>query len=228
MERNSKAKMWESFRADARREDAEIENKISQLETQAASSEAAAAYAALERAQETALSSVRHLQTVVKSMSDLVTTMRREGGTDPAELATMSKHTQRFDEVVLDKSTTIRRLMIDARRRREKAELLTKVHTQIAVHDDETDTRHLTSEQESLRHTQRRTRELLEQAAENRAKLREQRNMFTGIGDKALGIAEQVPVVKDLLKRIDAKRRREAVILAIIIALCFVMVFMFW
>jgi len=226
MDFNGQRKMWESFRADARRKDTELENRLTKLEALAHKCDAST-YADFSRAHEQAQVELNELTSVIRSMSDVVSSQMTQAGPE-TEVGAMHRATQRLEDVGQDKQTALKRVLMEARKRKERAELLHNVHTEIAIHDESEEMRHLANEQDSLRHTQRQTRTLLEQAEANRDKLRQQREMFNRIGDNALSIAEQVPVIKDLLKRIDAKRRREAVVLAIVIAICLLLVILFW
>ena len=226
MDFNGQRKMWESFRADARRKDTDLENRLTKLEALAHKCDAAT-YAEFSRAYDAAQVELNELTSVIRSMSDVVSSQMTQNGPDN-EVGAMHRATQRLEDVAQDKQASLKRVSMEARKRKERAELLHNVHTEIAIHDESEEMRHLANEQDSLRHTQRQTRTLLEQAEANRDKLRQQREMFNRIGDNALAVAEQVPVIKDLLKRIDSKRRREAVILAIVIAICLLLVIVFW
>jgi Golgi SNAP receptor complex protein 1 len=226
MDFNGQKKMWESFRAEARRKDTDLEAKLTRLEALAYKCDGAS-YADFARHHEAAQQEVNELATVVNSMGDVMNSSVTRGGAQ-TEVAAMKRATQRFEDVVQEKQTTLKKLSMEAKKRKERAELLHNVHTEIAIHDETSEMRHLAGEQESLRHAQRHTRQLLDQAEANRQRLRQQREFFNRIGDNVLAVADQVPVIKDLLKRIDSKRRREAVILAIVIAICLILVLVFW
>ena len=122
----------------------------------------------------------------------------------------------------------LQRLAQDFRKRRERAELLSRVHTEISVYNENSNVRLLASEQDSLQHTHRRLNDILAQADLSRERLKAQRQSFGGIADKVLTIAERVPFINGLLKKIDAKRRRDVVILAVVIAVCLFLVVLFW
>lgn len=226
MEMNGQRKMWESFRAEARRRDAELEAKVNKLETAAHSCDTST-FDAFVQQHDSIGADMNALRGVIASMADVVNSCMTIPGA-ATEVSAMQRATQRFEDVCTEKSVTLRRLLNEARKRKERSELLRNVHTEIAIFDESADMRHLANENESLRHTQRQTRQLLEQADANRAKLRAQREMFEKIGGRAVAIAEQVPVIKDLLKRIDSKRQREAVVVGSCIGLCFLLVFIFW
>ncbi len=220
----SKTRIWESLKADARQLDAEIEGKLSILEGIAlGSAEEATAVTRFEAASEDVDQRLRKMQTVVQSMNDVVRNLPAS-----AEVNAMQKHTQRFDELIQEKQKVVRRLSGDLRRRRERYELLSKVQSEISIYNESSDVRQLSSEQESLKYTQRRLNDILANADTSREKLRAQRQLFTDMGDKAVQIVEKMPFISGVLKRIDAKRRREVVIVGGLISFLMLLVVVFW
>lgn len=220
----SKVRMWESLRADARAHDAEIESKLSKLSllAQEVANNPASAPQFEALADELDRLS-RKLHAVVMSMSDIVDGLPRN-----SETQSLARHTQRFEDLVGEKNQALRRLRTETQKRRERAELLSKVHTEINVFNESSELRSLSSENESLRHTQRKTREILEQAELSRQRLQTQRAMFMGISEKVVSIVEKVPMIGGILRKIDQKRRRDVLILAAIIAICVLLTLAFW
>lgn len=229
----TKVKLWESLRNDARHDDAAIEQRLATLEKLALSEapDASTQRRFKELSQEVE-EQVRKMQSLVMSMGDVVKGLPSSSGpiansTVESTLA-MQRHTQRFEEIVAEKINVIRRLANDFNKRRERSELLGKVHREINVYQESEEMRHLATENDSLKHTQRRLNDILAQADMNRERLKEQRNAFLGIADKALTIAEKVPFINGLLKKIDAKRRRDVIIVALVISVCMFLVVLFW
>lgn len=214
-----KVKMWESLRADCRAQDNEIESRIAQMEALCAATDEVSV-GKLKKLSEEIGKMLQKMQSIVLSMADSLPT--------GPEAATMSRHTQRFEDIIVEKQRAVQRLELEARRRRERAELLHKVHSEISVYNESSDMRTLASEQDSLRYTQKRTRELLDMAEVARNRLAAQRNMFSSIGDKVLTIGEKVPFINAVLKRIDQRRRKNVLILSIVIAICLMLSFIFW
>ena len=210
------AAQWEAFRTEAARHDEQLEAKLTQLEHLAHGGDATS-YAQFERLHRDVQGGLAALQRVVQSMADL----------PPTDHAVV-RQAKRWEDVCLEKRSAVTRIASEAKRRRERAELLTNVHTEINVYDESAELRRLASEQDSAKHTLRRTQEILEQADINKAKLAEQRLTFASIGNKAVGIIETVPVVNAVLRKIDAKRRREAIVVALVIVLCLILIVVFW
>jgi Golgi SNAP receptor complex protein 1 len=220
----SKTRVWESLKADARQLDTEIESKLSILENIAlGAAEEPTAVARFEAASDDVEQRLRKMQTIVQSMHDAARCL-----SNTPEGNTMQKHTQRFDELLQEKQKVVRRLANDLKRRRERHELLSKVQTEINVYNESSDVRQLSSEQDSLRYTQRRLNDILTNADTSREKLRAQRQLFTDMGDKAVQIVEKMPFVNGVLKRIDAKRRREVVIVGGLMSFLMMLVVVFW
>ena len=226
-------RMWESLRGDARYEDAAIENKLSTFERLALSETPdEMTERRFDEARNDLDHHIRKMYSVVLSMSEVVQQIiPTSGGGAPShqDVAAMQKHTGRFEEIVLEKQRLLRRLQQDFAKRKERALLLSKVQHDIGLHQEENESiRHLATEQDSLRHTQRRLNDILSQADMTREKLRAQRQTFNNVADKAVQIAERIPFINGLLKRIDAKRRRDAVVVAVVIAVCLFLIFLFW
>lgn len=60
--------------------------------------------------------------------------------------------------------------------------------------------------------------------------LKEQRQVFEGIGDKLMNLGSKFPVVNGLLKAISRKKSRDTIVLASVIAACmlFLIVYIMW
>lgn len=60
--------------------------------------------------------------------------------------------------------------------------------------------------------------------------LKEQRQVFEGVGDKLVDLASKFPVVNGLLKAISRKKSKDTIVLASVIAACllFLIVYVMW
>lgn len=226
MDFQGQKRMWESFRAEARRKDDDVEQRLSKLEATAHKVDGTT-FSEFGKLHDSIQHDLHELAAVIASMNDIVSSNVTRGGSE-AELSAMVQATRRFDDLLKEKDTALKRINLEAKKRKERSELLHNVHTEIAIHDGSAELRHLANEGDSLKHTQRATRNLIAQSDANRLRLQQQRERFVRMADNVLAIAEQVPVVKDLLKRIDARRRREAVVVAIVVALCLLIVLLCW
>ena len=222
---SSKYKVWDSCRSEARRLDSEIEQKLSSLESIAHGLSDSATLARFERELKETSNNLDRFTTVVSSLSELSGQMLDEG--DP-EAQNAARHTSRFEEIVHDKRTELNRLGQEARKRYERGQLLSRVQNEIAAFDEKSDLRTATKEQEAIRRATHGVESILATQARAGEKLSAQRQMFNKIGDKALQLGDQIPFIRDVLKRIDQKRRREYLLLAVLIGFLLFVSFLFW
>lgn len=170
--------------------------------------------------------SLRRLEQIVTNMDDLC----RELGPTSAAV----RHTERFHGLLVEKQNTRRRLASDFRTRKDRVELAVSRRAGDARRrgdgDDEAagaGVRILMDEQTSIQHTLSRVNGLMEQAESTRDRLRMQRERFNEMGDKLVLIAERIPFVQNVLRRIDARRRREVVVLGSVLS-SFMFIFVFF
>lgn len=225
MNHSSKYKVWDSCRSEARRLDTDIEQKLSALESIAHGLSDSTVLARFERELKDATSSLDRFATVVTSLSELSGQMLDEN--DP-EAQAAARHTARFEEIAQDKRVAINRLGQEARKRFERGQLLSRVQTDIAAFDEKSDLRTATQEQDAIRKATLGVESILATQARAGEKLSAQRQMFNRIGDKALQVGDQIPFIRDVLKRIDQKRRREYLLLGLLIGFLMFIAFLFW
>ncbi|KAG5488824.1 hypothetical protein JIQ42_00441 [Leishmania sp. Namibia] len=169
--------------------------------------------------------SLRRLEQTVLSMEEVC----RELGPTSA----VARHTERFRGVLTERQQTRHRLSTEFRQRKDRYELSASrlagdAQRRSGFGDDDASSgvRILMDEQASIQHTLNRVNGLLEQAEGTRDRLRMQRERFNEISDKLLHIAERIPFVQNVLRRIDVRRRREVVVLSTIMSsLMFMLVF---
>ncbi|GET93496.1 golgi SNARE protein-like protein [Leishmania tarentolae] len=161
--------------------------------------------------------SLRQLEQTVLGMEDIC---RELGPTSAA-----ARHTERFRGMLAEKQQTRRRLSMEFRQRKDRYELAASrmagdARRRGGPADDNArgGVRILIDEQMAIQHTLNRVNGLLEQAEGTRDRLRMQRERFNQIGDKVLHIAEHIPFVQNLVRRIDMRRRREVVVLSTVLS----------
>ena len=219
---NGRTKMWESLRTDARGFNADIENKLMVLESLSVAMDDPSVMR-FEQLQNEVENALKKLHGVTMSMADIVSQLPTG-----AETHSMQRHTQRYEDIVAEARRSLQRMARENKKRREKHELIHKVHSEITIYNESNEMRELAREQDSLRNTLRRTRELIDEGESSRSRLAHQRAMLLGIGDKVTSITEKVPFVGDILRKIDKKRRRDVVVLSLVIAICLLLIFFFW
>lgn len=227
---------WESLRADARHHDSQVERVMSELEgivqqsgtTTNSMSPSQISSQTVQRFNQTSeevQKNIRQMQSIVSSMTDVIRDLQVQQA-QVKDLPTMIKHTQRFEGLVSEKNQVVRYLTREFNKKREKGDLLNKVHTAIEMHKENQDLEMLSKERESLAVSRKNVSNLLENASMNRARLEQQRQRFLAITDKVVTILERVPFVSSVLRKIDAKRRRDVVILGMVVAICLFIIVM--
>ncbi|KAL7695840.1 golgi SNARE protein-like protein [Lotmaria passim] len=169
--------------------------------------------------------SLRRLEQTVSSMDYVC----RELGPTSAAV----RHTERFHGLLAEKQSTRQRLATEFRQRKDRCELAASrragdARRRANGEDEGADTgvRILMDEQVSIQHTLNRVNGLVEQAEGTRDRMRMQRERFNEMGDKLVLIAERIPFVQNVLRRIDARRRREVVVLgSVMSSLMFIFIF---
>lgn len=145
-----------------------------------------------------------------------------------AGILTATKHTERFQALYQEKRRALVRLTADFSRRRERLELLPTIAIDLQQYEEEVGVRLLNDEQNAIRHAHARVNNILEQASGTHTRLMQQRERFAAMGDKLVDIADRVPVIQTLLRRIDARRRREAVIAGTVMSIFVFLIVLFW
>ncbi|RHW67723.1 Golgi SNAP receptor complex member 1 [Trypanosoma brucei equiperdum] len=159
------------------------------------------------------------VEVVLQRFETLLETMAETARELPLESAAMT-HMERFQQLAAEKRRTLFRVAADFKRRCERVELLPNISRELDVHREDVGTQLLLKEQESLRHTQRMLNNIIDRGEQAHLQLREQRDTFSSVSDRLLEITQRVPFVKNVLNRIDSRRRREAVIVGALIGLC--------
>ena len=76
-------------------------------------------------------------------------------------------------------------------------------------------------ERNSIANAEKEIDSVLGQALGIQQALANQRNMFNGISTKMRSVADRIPLVNDLMKKIDQKKQRDKYIMALTVGLCF-------
>ncbi|CAD2212931.1 hypothetical protein ADEAN_000036700 [Angomonas deanei] len=145
-------------------------------------------------------------------------------------------HVQRLRSIVQEKRKSFQKLLNDYTRRKEKLELhfLTKNNNKNSNHENENNNNDdasiklLIEEQNAIRHTSSRLNTILEEAEDTHRRLRTQREVyFHQVSDKLLLLAERTPIIRDVLQRIEGRRRREVMVLSAVVGVFLFLVVIF-
>jgi len=131
----------------------------------------------------------------------------------------MSRAIQRHREVYQDYARELQRTKTNAQHALEQANLLTGVRNDIdAYKSSAADS--LLAERGRIDSSHRMTDDILEQAYETRAEFSRQSFSLAGINTRMTGVINTVPGINNLLAMIKTRRRRDSIIIGVIIAVC--------
>lgn len=241
---DSSQRLWDSLRADVRQVDQVLDQQLAQLEDLASINEEnvqvgsassaspsvnvkgdpqqprrtlAEVQRQFDELRAAVEANMRHYERQLQAMTDA-----------SAGNLTSIRHTERFQGLCHEKKRNLQRIGTDFKRRREHLELLPSVAVDLKNYEDEAGTRLLMEEQNAIRHTHGRVTNIIEQASMTQARLQNQRERFVSMGDRLVQIAERIPVIQQVLKRIDARRRLQVVVLGSVLSLCLLLTALFW
>ncbi|KIJ66210.1 hypothetical protein HYDPIDRAFT_174373 [Hydnomerulius pinastri MD-312] len=131
----------------------------------------------------------------------------------------MSRAIQRHREVYQDYSRELRRTKTNVQHALEQANLLTGVRNDIdAYKSSAADS--LLAERGHIDSSHRITDDILEQAYETRAEFSRQSASLAGISTRMTGVISSMPGINNLLAMIKSRRRRDSIIIGVVIAVC--------
>jgi len=126
---------------------------------------------------------------------------------------------QRHREVYQDYVREFQRTKANIQHALEQANLLTGVRNDIdAYKSSAADS--LLAERSRIDSSHRMTDDILEQAYETRAEFSRQSSTLSGIGTRMAGVISTMPGINDILAMIKTRRRRDAIITGVVIAVC--------
>ncbi|EPQ30429.1 uncharacterized protein PFL1_01955 [Pseudozyma flocculosa PF-1] len=150
---------------------------------------------------------------------------------DPTQPPTSSQlhAVQRHREVLMDFTRDLRRSKTNVRHARDRRDLLGSVREDIdaykAQHASDADA--LLAERGHIDNSHQMMDRTLEQAYATRAEFGEQRTALEGISSRMGGAATQVPGLNSVITMIGRRRRRDSVIMGVLIGTCTVLLLMF-
>ncbi|KIK87031.1 hypothetical protein PAXRUDRAFT_35380 [Paxillus rubicundulus Ve08.2h10] len=131
----------------------------------------------------------------------------------------MSRAIQRHREVYQDYARELQRTKTNAQHALEQANLLTGVRNDIdAYQSSAADS--LLAERGRIDSSHRMTEDILEQAYETRAEFSRQSFSLAGINTRMAGVVNTMPGINNLLAMIKSRRRRDSIIIGVVIAVC--------
>ncbi|KZV87999.1 V-snare-domain-containing protein [Exidia glandulosa HHB12029] len=140
---------------------------------------------------------------------------------------TMTHALQRHKEVLQDYTRDFNRTKANVREARDRANLLQNVRSDInaykAAQSSASDS--LLAERGRIDSSHRMTDDLLSQAYETRDEFARQRSAIAGINARMASVMSAFPGLNSLVSMIRSRRRRDAIILGVIIGICTLFLF---
>lgn len=166
--------------------------------------------------------SLKRLSNVIEMMNELFDQLgsTKPNGTGPSYLLT------RHQEVYLEYQRDLRKLRNQLSKSREHAELITSVREEIDSFRNMSSEQYTQKEHSLLDSAHRDTDHIVEMAHVAHSGLINQKSSLSGTFKKIQDAAERFPVINQVMMKIRLRRRRDQVILGIIIALCIFVFFL--
>ncbi|KAH7886044.1 V-snare-domain-containing protein [Phlebopus sp. FC_14] len=162
---------------------------------------------------------VEDLLEKLRETNEALLALSNNPGSAPSQ--SMSRAIQRHREVYQDYAREFGRTRANIKHAVEQASLLTGVRNDIdAYKSSAADS--LLAERGRIDSSHRMTDDILEQAYETRAEFSRQSASLAGISTRITGVMTAMPGINNLLAMIKSRRRRDSVIIGIVIAVCLV------
>ncbi|KIK70619.1 hypothetical protein GYMLUDRAFT_32662 [Collybiopsis luxurians FD-317 M1] len=157
-------------------------------------------------------------------LEKLEETNEQLNGLDPEILSpSMLRAIQRHRELFQDNSREFRRTKSSVQNALDQANLLAGVRNDIdAYKSSAADS--LLAERGRLDSSHRMTDDILNQAYETRADLSRQHSSLSGINTRMSNVLNSMPGINNLVSMIRSRRRRDSIILGVVIGICIILI----
>ncbi|TFK77436.1 V-snare-domain-containing protein [Pluteus cervinus] len=136
----------------------------------------------------------------------------------------MLRAIQRHRELLNDNTRELNRTKASVKQALDQMNLLSGVRNDIDAYKSSAADA-LLAERGRIDSSHRMTDDILEQAYETRAEFGRQRTSLTGINTRILGVINMMPGMNNLLSMIKSRRRRDSIILGVLIGFCVIVIF---
>ncbi|KAE9409113.1 v-SNARE protein [Gymnopus androsaceus JB14] len=135
----------------------------------------------------------------------------------------MLRAIQRHRELLQDNSRELKRTKASVQNALDQANLLSGVRNDIdAYKSSAADS--LLGERGRIDSSHRMTDDMLNQAYETRADLARQRSSLSGISTRMTNVLNTIPGINNLVSMIKSRRRRDSIILGVVIGVCVILI----
>jgi len=136
----------------------------------------------------------------------------------------MLRAIQRHRELFQDNVRELNRTKVSVKHALDQANLLNGVRNDIDAYKSSA-SESLLAERGRIDNSHRVTDEILEQAYETRSEFARQRVSLAGINTRIMGVINTMPGINNLLSMIKTRRRRDSIIVGVVIGICIILLF---
>ncbi|KAH7910445.1 V-snare-domain-containing protein [Hygrophoropsis aurantiaca] len=164
---------------------------------------------------------VEDLLEKLRETNDELLTLTNRSNIPPSQ--SMSRVIQRHREVYQDYARELSRTKANVQHALEQANLLSGVRDDIdAYKSSATDS--LLAERGRIDSSHRMTDDILGQAYETRMEFSRQSSSLDGINTRMGGVISAIPGINNLLSMIKSRRRRDSIIIGVVVAVCLLLI----
>ncbi|XP_023721017.1 Golgi SNAP receptor complex member 1 [Cryptotermes secundus] len=172
------------------------------------------------------------IEQLLSKLSMLNERLREVSSTQAAPPSSALQHTlQRHQEILQDYTQEFRKTQANYRARREREDLLNTVRKDIDNYKTSSGLNRrmdlYLKENEHIRSSDRLLEEQINIAVDTRDHLVSQRLTFKRLQTRINDISNRFPVVNSLLQRINFRKRRDSIILGLVVGVCTILLLMY-
>eukprot|EP01024_Parvocaulis_polyphysoides_P040539 TRINITY_DN36910_c0_g2_i1.p1 TRINITY_DN36910_c0_g2~~TRINITY_DN36910_c0_g2_i1.p1 ORF type:complete len:205 (+),score=39.55 TRINITY_DN36910_c0_g2_i1:164-778(+) len=175
---------------------------------------------------EAAHNEAKEIQTLLQQLSDVNDEMGGSLQGGDGRQYTLARHR----EILTDKMHEFKRLNDSLGAARDRSELLFGQNSSAPLMGIQIQgaNQQLLRERNNIASSTLAIDSVIGQAGEVSNQLNSQKQIFDGIGDKLSGLSRRFPIVNGLMNQIKRKRSRDTIILSLVIAVCIVVLIIYW
>jgi len=137
--------------------------------------------------------------------------------------SSMLRTIQRHREIFQDSARELRRTKTNVHAALDRANLLTGVRNDIDAYKS-TNADMLLAERGRIDNSHQMTDEILANAYETRSEFSRQRTTIANMNNRMVGVINKIPGINNLVSMIKSRRRRDSIILGVLIGVCTIII----
>lgn len=174
-------------------------------------------------AQETQLQ--EKLETILNKRQDIVETLQKIADNDSDISTTKLSQLQRHRETLQENWQTFRNIRSSIQQERNRLNLLFSVKKDLQQDTIENRDEYIQDEYRRVENSHSVVDSLIDQAYETRDQFISQRRVLHKSGDRILQTLQHIPLINNVIAKINTRRKKNAVILASLISICILVLF---